>query len=124
MGFARLYARLRVGRIFLIILCMFCTVWVSWNSIPGLPHFDDAGFSRLTLILSVEASIATSVLMAANEKQDDLQRQQLIFLLHLMEGVHAQLTSPSCAVRGPSASGAAPGGDAPGASRQPEASAR
>lgn len=99
MGFARLYARLRVGKLFLIILCVFCGGWVAWNLLPWTPHFDEPGFSRLTLILSVEASIATSVLMASTEKQDELQRKQLVFMLHLMEAIHAQLTHPDSAAR-------------------------
>jgi hypothetical protein len=115
MGVVRLYAKVRVGRLFLIILCVFCGGWVAWNTAPWTPHFDDGGFSRLTLILSIEASIATSVLMAATEKQDELQRQQLIFLLHLMEAVHAQLTKTTGidgSLRGPASPLEAPGGSA------------
>lgn len=71
------YAQLRTGRLFLIILSAFCAAWITWNLIPGAPHFDDGGFARLTLILSVEASIATSVLMAQTEKQEAINREIL-----------------------------------------------
>ena len=121
MDLGGLYAKVRVGKLFLILLCSFCAVWIIWNLLPWTPHFDDGAFGRLTLILSVEASIGTSVLMAANEKQDELQRQQLIFLLHLMEGVHAQLSKvdgPLGPLRGPAPSDGAPGG-APSAASPP-----
>lgn len=121
MDLGRLYAKVRVGRLFLVLLCGFCAVWIIWNLLPWTPHFDDGVFGRLTMILSIEASIGTSVLMAANEKQDELQRQQLIFLLHLMEAVHAQLTKPTGAdgaLRGAAPSDGAPGG-APSAASPP-----
>lgn len=84
-GFAAAYARLRTGRFFLIFLASLCGFWIAWNEIPGLPHFDDPAFGRLTLILSVEASLATSMLIMSNEKQEEAQKQSLLYIQHLME---------------------------------------
>jgi hypothetical protein len=104
------YAKVRKGRAFFIGLSLFCGVWVLWNTIPGLPHFDQ-GFGELNLVLSIEASIASSVLLAANEKQDELQRRQLVLLLHLMEAVHAQLSKADPSqLRGQGPETKAPGG--------------
>lgn len=85
------YARWRTGRLFLIALCGFCAVWIVWNLLPWLPHFDDPGFSRLTLVLSVEASIAASIILAVQEKQDAVQRRQALYMLHIMEALHAKI---------------------------------
>lgn len=87
---AVLYAKIRTGKAFFIGLSIFCAAWITWNLIPGLPHFDDGGFGKLTLILSVEASIATSMLMAATEKQDEAQQKQQKYMLDLMEMQVAQ----------------------------------
>ena len=53
--------------------------------IPWLPPFDDSSFGRLTLILSVEASLATSMLMVANERQEEAERNRLKYIQHLLE---------------------------------------
>ncbi len=92
-----MYAKLRTGKAFLVFLCCFCGGWVAWNLLPWFPHFDGSDFGRLTTILSLEASIATSVLMAAGEKQDELQRKQLLYILHLMEALHEHIgnTTPA-----------------------------
>lgn len=85
---ARLYAQARTGKLFLIFLAVFCAFWMVWNKTPWLPHFDDSSFGRLTLILSIEASLATSMLIMTNEKQENTQRQQLLYIQHLMEAQH------------------------------------
>lgn len=82
---ADLYTRVRTGKAFLISLALFCSIWIGWNKTPGLPTFDDGSFGRLTLILSIEASLATSMLIMSNEKQEAYQKQQLLYIQHLME---------------------------------------
>lgn len=84
-----LYKRLRTGKTFLIVLSCFCAAWVAWNTaafhwFPWLA-IDDNGFGILTLILSVEASIGTSVLMAISERQDEKQQKQLDYMEDLLE---------------------------------------
>lgn len=79
------YSKLRSGKSFLIVLSVFCGVWIGWNMVPGLPPFDDSSFGRLTLILSVEASLATSMLMVANERQEEAERNRLKYIQHLLE---------------------------------------
>lgn len=91
MSLAQKYTALRTGRAFLWGMCIFCALWVIWNVIPDHLHFDDSGFDRLTLILSVEASIAASFIIAANEKQAAENLRRDLYLLQLMEGVHAIL---------------------------------
>lgn len=83
--FAAKYTKLRTGRTFLWFLVLFCGFWVGWNKIPWLPKFDDSSFGRLTLILSIEASLATSILIMSNEKQVIAQQQQLLYIQHMME---------------------------------------
>lgn len=82
---AGLYTKVRTGKFFLIFLALFCGIWIGWNELTFLPKFDDSAFGRLTLILSVEASLATSMLIMANEKQETFQHQQLLYIQHLME---------------------------------------
>ncbi|MGH7118153.1 MAG: DUF1003 domain-containing protein [Acetobacteraceae bacterium] len=91
MAAAEFYARWRTGWLFLVALSGFCAVWIGWNVLPWLPHFDGPGFPRLTLMLSVEASIAASIILAVQEKQDAVQRQQARYMLHIMEALHEKI---------------------------------
>lgn len=79
------YIHLRTGKFFLIFLSLFCGLWIGWNEVPWLPQFDDSSFGKLTLILSVEASLATSMLIMSNQKQEEFQRKQLLYIQHVME---------------------------------------
>jgi uncharacterized membrane protein len=79
-----LYTKLRTGKAFLLILTCFCAFWIAWNELPFLPHFDDSMFGRLTLFLSVEASLATSMLIMANEKAEEAQRKTIQYMMDLM----------------------------------------
>lgn len=74
--FASLYTRARTGKAFLIGICLFCGSWAVWNLLPGLPHFDDPALGRLTTILSIEASIAASLILAHNERAEAIDRKQ------------------------------------------------
>ncbi|MGH8144314.1 MAG: DUF1003 domain-containing protein [Steroidobacteraceae bacterium] len=89
--FAEGYANFRGSRLFLLILSAFLAIWFVVNLVPGLPHFDRPDFGVLNVILSAEASLSVALLMAAAERQDEIQRRELEYLLHLIEANHAVL---------------------------------
>lgn len=65
---------------FLIILTIFVTIWMTWNSVaPEAWRFDsaDIGFTALTLMLSLQASYAAPMLLLAQNRQDDRDRVQI-----------------------------------------------
>lgn len=73
---ARAYTRVRTGRVFFIGLAVFCGAWMLWNHFapPGW-RFDEPGFPILTLLLSIEASLAASAIIVAGE-QHALERKE------------------------------------------------
>ncbi len=65
---------------FLVILTLFCTLWIVWNTLgPTTWRFDSAaiGFTALTLILSLQASYAAPMILLAQNRQDDRDRVQI-----------------------------------------------
>src|SRR5690606_35750830 len=65
---------------FLVILTLFCVLWMAWNTIaPEEWRFDSAaiGFTALTLILSLQASYAAPLILLAQNRQDDRDRVQI-----------------------------------------------
>jgi len=89
-----IYLRLRTGRTFTLILSTICAVWMSWNAFaPRRMQFDpyQLGFPLLILALSVEASIAASMILDMQRKNDEINRRMMLFQLHLMEAVHAHI---------------------------------
>lgn len=88
---AAAYARWRGSAWFVLFLCLFLTGWFAVNLIPGLPHFDRPGYGVLNVILSSEASLSVALLIMASERNDEIQRRQLKYLLDLMEANHAVL---------------------------------
>lgn len=65
---------------FLLILSLFCVVWIVWNTLmPESVRFDDAalGFTALTLMLSLQASYAAPLILLAQNRQDDRDRVQI-----------------------------------------------
>ena len=65
---------------FLVILSLFCVVWIVWNTLmPDELRFDDAalGFTALTLMLSLQASYAAPLILLAQNRQDDRDRVQI-----------------------------------------------
>lgn len=85
------YARFRGSRAFLIALAATIAIWIAWNLIPGLPHFDDPEFGRLNLALSTEASLSVALLIMAGDKQETAQREQLRYLQHQAAAIRALL---------------------------------
>lgn len=65
---------------FLVILTLFCVLWIGWNTLmPEGVRFDDAklGFTALTLMLSLQASYAAPLILLAQNRQDDRDRVQI-----------------------------------------------
>lgn len=65
---------------FLVILSLFCILWIGWNTLmPHEARFDDAalGFTALTLMLSLQASYAAPLILLAQNRQDDRDRVQI-----------------------------------------------
>ncbi|MCK2036273.1 DUF1003 domain-containing protein [Microbacterium sp. SSW1-49] len=65
---------------FLVILTLFCVLWIVWNTLMPVPlRFDDAalGFTALTLMLSLQASYAAPLILLAQNRQDDRDRVQI-----------------------------------------------
>lgn len=65
---------------FLLVLTIFCLLWLAWNTIaPEVYRFDSAalGFTALTLILSLQASYAAPLILLAQNRQDDRDRVQI-----------------------------------------------
>src|SRR5690349_23627078 len=65
---------------FLVILTLFCALWIAWNTaMPDGLRFDDAalGFTALTLMLSLQASYAAPLILLAQNRQDDRDRVQI-----------------------------------------------
>lgn len=65
---------------FLVILSLFCLLWIGWNTLmPDALRFDDAalGFTALTLMLSLQASYAAPLILLAQNRQDDRDRVQI-----------------------------------------------
>lgn len=72
------YIKLRTGRAFLYFISVFCLIWMSWNWVMWheAPQFafDERGYPLLTLILSVEASLAASLILASQQESDTRQK--------------------------------------------------
>lgn len=65
---------------FLVVLSLFCLLWLLWNTLaPEHWRFDSAsiGFTALTLILSLQASYAAPMILLAQNRQDDRDRVQI-----------------------------------------------
>ncbi|MDQ1121789.1 DUF1003 domain-containing protein [Microbacterium trichothecenolyticum] len=78
--FTEWVARAMGTPVFLLMLTLFCVVWMGWNSIaPDDWRFDSAaiGFTALTLVLSLQASYAAPLILLAQNRQDDRDRVQI-----------------------------------------------
>lgn len=65
---------------FLLILSLFCLLWMVWNTVAPLEwRFDSVaiGFTALTLVLSLQASYAAPLILLAQNRQDDRDRVQI-----------------------------------------------
>ena len=65
---------------FLFALVVFVIIWMVYNVLAPKPYrFDSAalGFTALTLILSIQASAGTPLILLAQNRQDDRDRVQI-----------------------------------------------
>jgi CRP/FNR family cyclic AMP-dependent transcriptional regulator len=54
---------------FLILNGLWFLIWIGWNSLPGVPHFDPYPFGFLTMVVSLEAIfLAIFVLISQNRQ--------------------------------------------------------
>jgi uncharacterized membrane protein len=67
---------LGTGR-YLIFQTVLVIIWMVWNVIPGLNHFDKYPFLLLTLGLSLQAAYAAPLILLAQNRQDDRDRVNL-----------------------------------------------
>lgn len=75
--FAEQIARFTGTPRFLFFLTIFVVLWISWNSLaPEHLRFDSAalGFTALTLMLSLQASYSSPLILLAQNRQDDRDR--------------------------------------------------
>ena len=78
--FAEQIARFTGTPRFLFFLTIFVVLWISWNSLaPEHLRFDSAalGFTALTLMLSLQASYSSPLILLAQNRQDDRDRVQI-----------------------------------------------
>lgn len=71
------FARFQGTPQFLVWLTVFVIVWLAWNYwAPDFLRFDKAelGFTVLTLMLSLQASYASPLILLAQNRQDDRDR--------------------------------------------------
>ena len=84
---AQAYARFRGSPTFVVVLTAFCAAWIFANLVSWLPHFDDSSFGLLTLILSIEASLSVALLIMDAAVQEEFQRKQMTYMLHMLEAI-------------------------------------
>jgi uncharacterized membrane protein len=64
---------------FLLVLTIFSIAWIAWNTLaPARLRFDSAanGFTALTLVLSLQASYSSPLILLAQNRQADRDRVQ------------------------------------------------
>ena len=83
---AAAYKRLR-AKYFFVGLCTFIITSLAFHWLFGY----DSDWGATNLILSIEASVAFSLFLVLADRQEEAQRKQLEYLLHLMEAQHALL---------------------------------
>ena len=62
---------------FLLFQSFVCVFWLTWNiALPDSWHFDPNPFGVLTLALSLQAAYAAPLILLAQNRQEDRDRQQ------------------------------------------------
>lgn len=85
---AAAYKRLR-AKYFFVGLCTFIGTSVALHLLVGY----DADWGITNLVLSMEASVAVSMFMMISDRQEETQRKQAEYMLHLLEAQHALIES-------------------------------
>lgn len=59
---------------FLMMNLLWFVIWILWNLIPGLPHFDPYPFSFLTMVVSLEAIFLSIFVLVSQSRQSAKDR--------------------------------------------------
>lgn len=54
---------------FLFLNALWFTIWIGWNTLPFLPHFDPYPFSFLTMVVSLEAIFLSIFVLVSQNRQ-------------------------------------------------------
>jgi uncharacterized membrane protein len=54
---------------FLVLNAAWFFAWITWNSIPGIPHFDPYPFGFLTMVVSLEAIFLSIFVLVSQNRQ-------------------------------------------------------
>ena len=74
-SFAEQFARFMGTARFLIYMTLFVVVWIAWNALaPADLAWDPYAFIFLTLMLSLQASYAAPLILLAQNRQEDRDR--------------------------------------------------
>src|SRR5580700_9912003 len=92
MSFRDAYTRFRGGKAFFVSLSVGIAVWIIVNE--TIVRFDPS-YGKLNLLLSVEASVVTSMLLMAGQTNAEMQQKQLRYQLHITEALYAYITHKS-----------------------------
>lgn len=76
---------------FIIIQSVGLSAWILLNVLAPIHHWDGYPFILLNLVLSFQAAFTAPVIMISQNRQEAIQRRQDLYLLHLMEGMQAQI---------------------------------
>lgn len=51
-------------------------IWMVWNRIPGVPHWDVYPFMFMNLVLSLQAAYTGPIVMISQNRQEQIQHRQ------------------------------------------------
>lgn len=66
---ADLIAEFSGSMLFLFLNIGWFVVWISWNILPGVPHFDPYSFGFLTMVVSLEAIFLSIFVLISQNRQ-------------------------------------------------------
>ena len=87
MDLEALYTRFRRSRLFLIVLVVVVSLWLTAHYVFGL----DPDFGGLNLALSVEATMAGAILYIALKRSERLQAEQLKYIADMSAAIRELL---------------------------------
>lgn len=59
---------------FLFLNALWFAIWIGWNVLPGLPHFDPYPFGFLTMTVSLEAIFLSIFVLVSQNRQSEKDR--------------------------------------------------
>jgi uncharacterized membrane protein len=63
---------------FIVLFALFLLIWIGWNVLPFTPHFDQAPFILLNLMLSFIAAFQAPVIMMSQNRQTARDKHESI----------------------------------------------